>query len=706
MSLQIKIIKKDGTKVPFDPDKIITAITKSADRVLVKLTDQNKQDVLHNVNVQILSNYVELKHPLENKVTIVQMHSYVEKALDKVLPEVAKSYRDYRNYKTDFVAITDKVYKKSQSIQYRGDKENSNTDSALVTTKRSLVYGEFNKELYNKFFLTPEEKQACKDGYIYIHDKSARRDTLNCFSRDTRFITNQGIFSFEDFNDGDKVIVPTHTGDLQQATIRCFGKQTLQQVTFKRGSKGEKTIRCTANHRWILKDGTQTTSLKYKDKLQLTPNISQFDWEESTDEEKKYWSYGFAMGDGHTRQGSKNYWYTQIRLCGNKAKFKDFFEESGFTVTKPDCFNGDFAVYIPHFRKNKFNPLKIGFSYWKAFMWGYLSADGNQNLSYSSNSPFRGVCVTGKNNDWVEHLLNSSGFFVTKKDDLTNKITNFGERTDTTINYAIYSDQGCRGWVVQDILDLGIQEDVWCLEVENDHSFILEYGIVTGNCCLFDAETVMKGGFEMGNLSYSEPNSINTACDVLGDVIMMSASMQYGGWSTRIDNLLSYYCKKSEKIYTEEYIQSVKEYTTINSIVLETAKKYAISKTIRDLEQGAQGLEYKLNSVASSRGDYVFTTFALGLDDSFWGKEVSKAFLRVRRGGQGKEGYKKPVLFPKLVFLYDEELHGKGNKLEDVFEEAVLCSSKCMYPDFLSLSGEGYVPSMYKEHGAIVFPMG
>ena len=71
------------------------------------------------------------------------------------------------------------LYKKSQSIMYIGDKENSNTDSALVSTKRSLIFNELNKSLYQKFFMTVEELQACREGYIYIHDMSARRDTMN-----------------------------------------------------------------------------------------------------------------------------------------------------------------------------------------------------------------------------------------------------------------------------------------------------------------------------------------------------------------------------------------------------------------------------------------------------------------------------------------------------------------------------------------------
>ena len=84
-------------------------------------------------------------------------------------PAVAKSYRDYRNYKHDFIHMMDEVYTKSQSIRYIGDKSNANTDSALVATKRSLIFNELNKELYRKFFMNRNELQACKDGYIYIH---------------------------------------------------------------------------------------------------------------------------------------------------------------------------------------------------------------------------------------------------------------------------------------------------------------------------------------------------------------------------------------------------------------------------------------------------------------------------------------------------------------------------------------------------------
>lgn len=208
----------------------------------------------------------------------------------------------------------------------------------------------------------------------------------------------------------------------------------------------------------------------------------------------------------------------------------------------------------------------------------------------------------------------------------------------------------------------------------------------------------MTDGFEMGNMWYNEPKTIDTACDVLGDIIMMSASMQYGGWSCLADKVLGRYVEKSYLLYIDEYIE-IKDN-------IEDAKEWAMKKAIADLEQGMQGLEYKLNSVSSARGDYPFTTFAFGLSTNKFDKMVAEAILKVRRNGQGKKGLKKPVLFPKLVFLYDEDIHGEGKESEHLFNEAIKTSSKTMYPDYLSMSGNGYVPMMYKKHNAITFPMG
>lgn len=185
-SRKVMVIKKDGSLEAFNVQKVVDAVGKSAYRALTKFTEDEKQHICQYVVDKV--NELE-----EDQIPIPIMHNIVESALEEVKPIVAKSYRDYRNYKQDFVRMMDDVYKKSQSIMYVGDKENANTDSALVSTKRSLIFNQFNKELYQKFFMTTEEIQACRDGYIYVHDMSARRDTMNCCLFDVSSVLTGGF---------------------------------------------------------------------------------------------------------------------------------------------------------------------------------------------------------------------------------------------------------------------------------------------------------------------------------------------------------------------------------------------------------------------------------------------------------------------------------------------------------------------------------
>ena len=387
----IMIVKRNGNLEKFDPERVRKAVRASAERVMVDLTDDAMNKIVNKV--------VELLETQTSNPTVEQVHSCCEVVLETINPLVAKSYREYRDYKKDIVHILDEVYKKSQVITYIGDKDCANMDSALVTTQRCLIYNSLNKELYKKFFLTSAEIEACKDGYIYIHDMSARRDTMNC--------------------------------------------------------------------------------------------------------------------------------------------------------------------------------------------------------------------------------------------------------------------------------------------------------------CLFNIADVLKDGFEMSNIWYTEPKTLQTAFNVIGDVTINTTAMQYGGFTLpEIDTVLKKYAKKSYDMYYKEYLSiKGKEYVS-------EAEDYAWKKTVRECEQGYQGFEYKLNTVSSSRGDYPFVTLTFGVDKDKFAVMITKTILDVHREGQGKKGFKRPTVFPKLVFLYDKKVHGEGGELRDSFLTAIKCSEKTMYPDYLSLSGEGYVPEMYKKYKRIVSPMG
>lgn len=394
----IKILKKNGELQTFNGEKIKRAIRKSADRVCITLSPQDEKKVVDMVRKQLQYNEVP--------IPVSTVHNMVECALDNINPVVAKSYREYRDNKSAFASMLDKVYNKKLSLNFIGDRSNANADSALVTTQKAITYNELNSELYKKFFLNRNEERAMSDGYIYIHDRGSRLDAINC--------------------------------------------------------------------------------------------------------------------------------------------------------------------------------------------------------------------------------------------------------------------------------------------------------------CLADIPNILKGGFVMGNLNYEEPKTLDVAFDLIGDVAMNMASAQYGGYSlSEIDKLLAPYAEKSYKKYYNEYCSVVSLYSNVNNVDVDhQADLYALRKVERDFEQGFQGWEMKFNSVASSRGDYPFTSISFGLGTKQFETMASSICLRVRKNGQGKDGFKHPVLFPKLSFFYDEDLHGEGKELEWLFDEAIDCSSKAMYPDYISCTGDGYAPSIYKKYGKTISRMG
>lgn len=551
MEVEKIIVKKKraGFTEAFDPKKIHAAIRKSADRVLFDMTDKDCKKVSDAVVSRIE----------EPEVTVRKLHKLVEVSLDECgFNKVAESYRQYRNYKIDAQKIMEAVDAKTLELSYKADKSNANCDSSLVSTKRSLIYGEQQKERYRRVFLNEMEREALSDGYIYAHDQSARLDSYNCLKISTKFITSVGIKSFYDFKDGDEITVLTPYGNWKKAVVKSYGEKELREIIFTNNKGEEKAVWSTDNHRWILSDNTITTDLKVGDLLLEIPKLA------------------------HTS-------------CPEFFKF----EEDGDKVA----------------------------------------------------------------------------------------------------------------WEVKSITPDGTKETVWCLEVEDDHSFVLEGGIPTGNCSLFNLGKILKNGFMLSSTEYNEPQSLQAAISVTADVLSVIAGNQYGGLTApEIDTVLVPYAQKSYEFYLNQYKELIEDSGGV--VDPEKQDKYAIGRVIREAETGFQQIEMSSGSVASCRGDYPFLSFSFGHDKSKWGSLIASTILKVRKGGQGKPGSKVPVVFPKLIFLFDSDLHGKGKDLEWLFDEAIECTKIAQYPDYLSLdqTAEGetpnYVGNVYHKWGKIVSPMG
>lgn len=369
----MKIIKKDLRQEDFDFAKIKIAVLKSAARISYIPSDKEWS----LLETDILS-YIKDRTSL----SVADLHKIVESSLFKIMPEVGQSYANYRNYKKDYVEMMEDTLKTADDLNYHADRSNANTTAGLISTKRSLIYTAFNKNLYKKVFLSKEEEFAIKDGYIYIHDLGARMDTYNC--------------------------------------------------------------------------------------------------------------------------------------------------------------------------------------------------------------------------------------------------------------------------------------------------------------CLFDMGKVLQGGFEWEHIGYNEPKDVRTACNLISDITLNCAAQQYGGFTIpEIDSILAPYAEKSYNKYFQEYVDIIE--TISAPFYNNLADLYAMEHVEADLRQGFQGFEHTFNTVASSRGDYPFVTMTGGCEESKFGQLVWRTALKVRMEGQGHPGKKRPAIFPKLVFIYTEQLHGEGKPLHNLFLRGVECSAKAMYPDWLSM---------------------
>lgn len=149
-----------------------------------------------------------------------------------------------------------------------------------------------------------------------------------------------GVKKFNDFYDGEKIEVKDKDGKWRHATVRMYGKQKMFDITFK-NPKNTKTVTCTANHRWVLKNGDVTENLSVGDALYLTK--VDVDYTPKTTDEIKYFCFGMIIGDGSDRNNHEFFYGNRIRLCGDKIKYKKYFTESGYQESTLE--NGDVELY-------------------------------------------------------------------------------------------------------------------------------------------------------------------------------------------------------------------------------------------------------------------------------------------------------------------------------------------------------------------------
>lgn len=316
----------------------------------------------------------------------------------------------------------------------------------------------------------------------------------NCFREDVEFITSEGVKSFRSFQDGDEIKVLTHSGVWSKAKVRNFGKQRLYPLKFHRGRFISKEIYVTKDHRWILSDNSETTELKSGQYVLPSPNTFNFDWDTSNNPmEKLYWCYGFVYGDGTKIKSGQEYKYSMVRLCGKDIKYLTRFLEMGFESSTSNSLEGDIIVYTGKYLKTLPNPEIDDINLIRAFVRGYLDADGAKNLSSSNLSEFSSIQTSDPQSaKFIKEIFPIVGITIFGIDNLDNQETNLGKRSfcrrfriSTNVN-SDFTNAKFRAEFSEDY----IEEDAWCLEVEDDKSFVLDIGVSTGNCSFMGVESL------------------------------------------------------------------------------------------------------------------------------------------------------------------------------------------------------------------------
>lgn len=470
--------------------------------------------------------------------------------------------------------------------------ENGNKDSKVFNTKRDLLAGIVAKNYALENILPKHIAEAHIKGEIHIHDLdySPFFNMFNCFSGDTKFISTKGVKSFNSYQNGEQVIVPTHNGEWKKAIVKSYGIEMLNRIILKRGQSKEKIVYATKNHRWLLNNNTITSNICVGDKLIKTPNISHYDFHNSSLEEKMQWVKGFVYADGT----NSNTW-ARIRLCGRKNIYSDRFKEVGFPINYPKCLNGDALINLTGMVKELPNIDSMSHLEIKAWIDGYLSADGSVNYGDRGKNKFFGVQITGeKDNDIIAEMLQVAGHYISTIRDMTDKDTNYGKRTAITCFYQIAAEQSYRNWKVKEIQPSHYDE-VWCLEVEDNNSFILDGGIVTGNCMLIDYEGMLKNGFTIGNADVERPKSIATATALMAQIVANVSSNIYGGTTfSRVDEVLEPYAKISYLKHLNEAEKWIEDKVK--------QEEYAKHMTIVEIHDSMQSLEYEINTLFNSNG--------------------------------------------------------------------------------------------------------
>ena len=414
---------------------------------------------------------------------------------------------------------------KSRYARWLPEKNRRETWSETIS--RYFDFFEDHLSENNNFKLTKDIRKELEEAVLNLEvmpsmrclmtaGEALKRENIsgyNCLASETNILTKEyGLVPIGSLL-GKKVSVLNSDEQWSETTVNSYGHQELSKVRFTyTGYNGSEDVFATDNHDWIVDEQRiQTKNLKRGMKIPFVlrkrlPVYDDIDYRLGI-------IHGLVYGDG-TRvkhkispqdsnvvacDRTKGY---MIRLCSDQADLLPYFE--GYTISYPPSFGGDPVVYLydgfakTHELKSLPEETETE-SYMVGFFRGWLAADG-----YVGNKQVA-ICVGSEEESWLRRIMPKYGIYFSGTSVLPTT-TNFGERKKDSRNLKIWNYSLTKEdlliqrkrdkftpWkmerTVLDVQKTNRVEEVYCVNVPVYHNFVIERGILTGNCAYISIDS-------------------------------------------------------------------------------------------------------------------------------------------------------------------------------------------------------------------------
>lgn len=239
------------------------------------------------------------------------------------------------------------------------------------------------------------------------------------------------------------------------------------------------------------------------------------------------------------------------------------------------------------------------------------------------------------------------------------------------------------------------------------------YALGNHNCLSIPFDKLLGEGFNTRQTDVRPANSINTAFQLVAVIFQLQSLQQFGGVAaTHIDWTMVPYVRKSfrkhwldgvryieynklsedvkKEISADEYLKkfNIRDDSSIEQQVYKDfgdAYKYAMDKTLDELNQAVEGMYHNLNTLQSRSGNQLpFTSINYGTCTLPEGRMVTKALIEGSIKGCGK--FHKTSIFPCGIFQCMKGVNRKsGDPNYDLFQLALKSTAQRIYPNYANV---------------------